>query len=312
MAIQLGERLAVARLAYSQAFGVLRRHVSVLTPAVLYTAGLALVAAIVYYFPRDPVYKFFYGPVTKLPYFTTLAVREGLVHPSQFFRYPNNLLITRVLFRWAETAFSATLGIVLMGAMARMVMRATEGVETAFGSSLWLAVRRWPGLFVLWAIPYAAGKGVNQLVSALLERGRETVDFAVYVFGMPVVRFIALALAGIVLVQVAVQALILYALPSVMVEGRRVWWALGRSFSVMRQMPLPSVVIVLVAVLFLLPGGVLATFYRFIPAFEDVPEVPFYSICLDVAGNFFFNVLLYVPATILLILKRDTEEQEVG
>jgi len=312
MAIKLREQPGIMRLAYAHMAVLLRRHVSVLAPAILSTVALALLATVVYYFPRDPINKFFYGPVSKLPYFTTLAIREGLGHPSQFFRYPNNFIIVRVLFRWGDAAFSSTAGIVLVATMVRMVMRAMEGVETAFGSSLWLAIRRWPGLVVLWAIPYAIVWGANQWINGLIKRGIAANDFTAVVYGVPLLRFVWLTLAFILAVVVLVQTLTLYALPSIIVEGRRVWWALGRGFSLLREMWLPSLGIVSVAVLVLLPGGLLATFYRYMPALRDVPDVSFYSICVDVAAGFFFNVLLYVPATILFVLKRDTEGQEVG
>jgi len=295
MAVDIKGAFAVLGSVYSLSAKSVKRHFSVLVPILLIGLCEAFILVIFYMSPRRPFVSLLGGPIT-----TMMAGGHG----DQFLHYPHNFLVLEKLVRFGYIAMMVVIGHVLLGVASRMYANAYENRPPALGGSLLQGLRFWLSTVVAWSLPFAANWGVLKGLTAL---GRSMFADTMQVAGMGPEVWQGVFKTLYVVLSVVIDVVVLYTIPSIVAEGKRVWPAFVRSFMVMRSAKLISLCIVLVPtvlqLLYIWVAARLRSAYS-----DDFPDIVVHIAALAILVRFLSEVLLRLPATTTLLLVRDSEE----
>ena len=256
---------------WAETFRALRRRVGV-RPLLIY-ASVQLVVLVMLVLFAYPPFVSFVMPLIRW------RLGEGALH------YPTSFLALRAIFGQVDMLLTVLLGGFVTGAAVWLFSAYYGGGEDPTATGLRMATKRYIPLLVIALI----GLAIAQITT------RVPMGLWGYLADERPMRFRILRMMTIAVVM-AVQALLVYAIPYVMLGGRRVWSALGASVVLAVRNPVTTYLIVVVpASLELLPamlvrnGTVIA--YRF------APEALAVVLGLWVAVIFFVTYLMVGAAT---------------
>lgn len=273
-----------------------RRSPAVLVPflilAVLESVFLAVLAAA----PRPPV-SWILGPPIRVFF------GEGYLH------YPEYLFLLPQLFHYARLALGILIGPWLAGTAAllayRRAMNPADG--STWGGSARAVFSKYPSFLLLVGASIVFSTWGAGLFAGLLDDARGFLREADV--SLPAFAWAGAQLAAGIAVGTFVQALFIFAVPSVAIERTTTWEALRRSVALSFRRPAAAFFLTAVPSLFyfiaLLVGLQLQSSLA-----ESYPEAAVWASALGIAASFAANAFLVCSASLFLACRVYEENAE--
>jgi hypothetical protein len=210
---------------------------------------------------------------------------------EQFLHYPMNFLLLPRLFELGKTALDFLPGLVLSATAVALVAQADERQPVKMGDGMKKVLSRYLRLVVIWGITLGIALGLVRLVR-----------YAGYLW--PLREFVVW---GEVAVSVLVQMLLVFALPSVVIENKKVTVSLARSLQLLRRYPLTVLLLVGIPNLLLAPFLYLQSR---IPTLMQryFPETALCVMAAYVAVIVLADFLITASSALLLLMHREAEK----
>lgn len=222
--------LSLSKSIWSMTFKMLLKYPRILLPFFITAVVQGLVLTILFYFPRPPFVSIF-GPPIKA-FFTTKAYSG-----ARFLHYPDNFLILPQLFYYGQVLTMITVGVVMFGMAMGMVYQAnTEGETVKIFGNLNRSVRRYLALAGIWIITFILSLLILRLPVFLIVKFMQPTPFAK-------ILFVSLPYLGI-FIAFLLEALFIYAYPAIIIERRKFFGAIKRSFSMSKKIFLTTVILI--------------------------------------------------------------------
>lgn len=270
---------------WAETLRALRRHVGV-RPLLIYAAVQLVVLVMLALFAYPPFVSFVM-PLIRW------RLGEAAMH------YPGSFLALRAIFGQVDMVLTVVLGGFVTGAAVWLFSVYYGGGEDPPATGFRVAAKRYVPLLVIALV----GLAIAQIVT------RVPMTLWGYLADERPMRFRLLRMMTIGAVMV-VQALLVYAIPYVILGGRRVWSALGASLSLATRNPITTFLIVAVpAALELIPAWLSRNssviMYRF------APESMVMILAVWIVAIFFVTYLMVGAATRFYIYATQ-DDAEVG
>ncbi len=282
------ETFSLSKAVWSVTFKMMARHPSVLLPFFIKAIFEGLILTVLFYFPRPPFLSIF-GPPIK-----AFFGRNGY---SPYLHYPDNFLLLPTLFYYGQIFAMMTVGIVMYGMAMGMVGQAhAHEEEVKIFGNMNRSLRRYFALIGVWLITFILSQVILKSWSFLIIR-----------FMPPTTLAKILLVCGTFPVFL-IEALFIYAYASIIIERKKFFGAVKRSFSVTRQVFLTTLVLVFLPRMLDVAGVILRR--KFITRINpDFPEITLVILAVIIIITLIADTLVFLSAANMLILKRETEKE---
>ncbi len=156
---------------------------------------------------------------------------------EQYVHYPFNFFILPELFNYARTALSFFTGVILTAVCMAFIAQSYDGTKPQWGFGIRKAVQRYIRLFIVWGIILAVILVSLKIAGSFVPTGLSGARAFLMQF----------------IVSIFFQTLFIFAIPSIIIENRKVFPSIGRSLNLCRRHPLASLLIVGVPGLLFIP-----------------------------------------------------------
>ena len=227
-----------------------------------------------------------------LPQTGALAACVGRWWGDVFLHYPANFSLLPELFGTAGKLTGVTFGVFLTGAAISAINQTKISSSPRWGFSVKKAYRRYYRLAMIWGFMLLLSTSVlhaSTFAHALFSSAN----------GSRIAAYLLSAL---------VQAPFIFAMPSIVIENRKVFNAIDRSISIFSSYPFTTVLLVALSSAFFLAAQ---RYYDFIPVLvhSAAPEFVVYVMVVKIVSA---NAALFVAtftATMLMVALRKIEKQ---
>jgi len=285
-ATRIKDEFSVVGSIWAMTFRTLRRYPVIIVPFLIVALLEAIVLALAYLAPRPPLSAILAPPIRALFHYPFGSTGSG----EAFLHYPVNFLLLSKLLYIGQIIIGATVGVVMTALAVRMISQANEGLRPTWGINLRDGILRYFTLFMFWAVVF--------FLETTASRGLPRV------FSDPSFRQVLFYLSlGLV---VLVETFFAYGVAAIMLENQRTWRAIIRTLSVAGRTFLPTLILVIVPLLF----QILFVFIRGrIPQLmiKFFPEITLFILGLSILVGFITDCILRTSTVILFLVKRDTE-----
>jgi hypothetical protein len=265
---------------WGKAFSLIRKHPVILVPLVL--AGIIdiLILTVDFFYPQRPFLSLF-SPVIRR------------IWGDYFLHYPYNFLLFPKLFSYGKSIAGFVTGVIFTGATVFMIAQAYGNNEPEFLPGLRRGLKRYGRNLTIWALTFLAVFMINRTALYLSER---------------YFSYSSLAPAFTFMSGVAFQMCFVYAIPSVIVENRKVIPALKRNLALIKN-NLPETAIFLFVPYAVLMPLLYVDFPGLMNRFS--PEAAVYILLLKIILLTAADILIISGVTILLCLDRDIQRNAI-
>lgn len=279
------EKFSLVGLIWGMTFRTLRHHPVIIVPFLLVAFLEAIALTVSYLAPRPPLSAVLAPPIRALFEFGNTGSGEAFLH------YPFNFLLLPRLLRIGQVVIGATVGVVMTAVATRMIAQASEGAAPSGRIKINLrdSIFRYFTLLVIWGVVFSLGMAVSRGLPRLIP-GQATIIF-----------YFSLGVA------ILVETFFVYGVAAIMLENQRAWRAIGRTFSLVKSLFLPTLILVLTPLIF----PTLFIFIRGrIPLLMEqfFPGITLYVLGLSILVSFLATCILRTSTVILFLVKRDTEK----
>lgn len=279
---------SLSKSIWSVTFKILAKYPRLLFPFFITALFEGLVLTALFYFPRFPLSIIFAPPIRAF-------------FGARFLHYPSNFILLPQLFYYAQVLVTMTVGVVMFGAAMGMVYQAhTEGEKVKIFGNLNRSLRRYMTLAGIWLITF--------IISLIILRGPR---FLIFKF-LPPTTFFKILLqiffyGGIVLIFL-IEALFIYAYPAIIIERRKFFSAIKRSFGISKGVFLTTLTLIIVPrildfVVMMLKQNAVRLMNL------TLPEITLVILAAGVAVTFITDSLVFLTTANLFVLTKETEKE---
>ena len=210
---------------------------------------------------------------------------------ERFLHYPANFLVLPEVFNRIRNIFSFITGVFLAGIAVSMISQAYSDKKPEWWMGIKKSAKKYLRMVIVWGIIFVCVMAVSRV--------------SVYLMRVTGSRRIGLGLDFSA--SVIIQMIFVFAIPSIIIENRKVLFSLFRSVALFKRYPLTTFLIVLIPGLLFIPFTVL---HLRLPVLMDrlVPEVVLYALFLRIFMLSFIDIIITSSAAILLLKHRETEK----
>ena len=266
---------------------MIAKYPRVLLPFFIKAIFEALALAVFFYSPRPPFSIVFAEPIKNF-------------FGANFLHYPYNFTLLPTLFYYGQILVMLTVGALMYGMAMGMVSQAhSENEEVKISGNFNRAARRYFALVGIWLITFILSLVILKLPPFILKKMMLQTPSAVLLLSI-------ISYTGVVVIFV-IETLFIYAYPAVIIERKSILGAIGRSFSVVRHVFLPTIILVFVP-----------RFFEFLYVFVrqkqqglmnlTVPEITLVILGVNIVLTLFTDAFVFLSAANLFILKQETEK----
>lgn len=211
---------------------------------------------------------------------------------EQFLHYPANFLVLPKLFDFTKNVFSFIIGIGITGIAANLIYQANENSKPSLWFGLKKTLTKYFRLLIIWTITFLSILCVIFLCK-LLDPVINSNEFS----------YLLQFLSGNIM-----QMLFVFAIPSVIIENKKVFFAIVRSFVLCKKYFLYVLFLILFPVTIILPFIFLETK---IPFFIEkaFPEATLYLIIGKIIATTLVDFIITASAVIVLLKHREIEKE---
>jgi len=268
-------------------FRMVAKYPRVLIPFFVKAIFEALVLAVLFYSPRPPFSIVFAQPVKNF-------------FGAAFLHYPYNFSLLPTLFYYGQIFVMVTLGATMYGMAMGMVSQAhAENEEVKIFGNFNRAARRYFALLGVWLCTFSLSFIILKVPSVAITKLMHPTPLAIFLLQ-------AMSYIGIVLAFV-VEAVFMYAYPAIIIERRGFFGAVKRSFGIVRQIFLTTLILIFVPRLF-------EFLYMFVRQKQQglmnitAPEIALVILGVSIVLTFITDSLVFLSTANLFILKQETEK----
>lgn len=212
---------------------------------------------------------------------------------ERFLHYPLNLFLIPRLFDIAHTISTAIIGVLMTGAAVRMLEEVHSGSKPDFGRGLTKSLRAYLKIFVIWLVMFVLVSAIFRLLPLIFRFKHGTASNLVLGAGF--------------LISILLQALFIYAIPSVIVEEKKIWQAIKRSVSFCLGNFVPTLILVGLPTLIYIPILILKG--KLSLAMSKVfPEAVLIFSGLGIIISIIMDCLITYSTAVLFLNKRKDDE----
>jgi len=282
---------AVVKQTWAESFGIMGKYRRVFYPFI----GLAFLQILALYFlflaPRPPIS-------------TVLAPIVRAFWGENFLHYPFNFILLPKLYNYAEIILSVIVGAAMTGMTVDLVRQAKKRIPPGLKAGLKNSFKRYLSLIGVWIVTFILVSVVFRVPQFIMSKyhiGATSSLFSQW-------NVSRLLLVVSVLVGLMIEALFVYAIPSIMLEQKRTWKAIARSFSLAKRNFLVTFIVVSVPMIFVILMGFVK---RKIPMLIDktFPEITLWIMIIGIIISMLANCWITTAATTMLIKERQKESQ---
>lgn len=269
-------KLMIAMDAWRITFRLFKQNPSVLVPFFLVGLVDVVMLFIVYLAPQPP-FSAILGPPIKVFW------------GERFLHYPFNLLLVPRLFDLAHIVSTALIGVLMTGAVVRMLKESYAGIKPNLGLSLSKSLRVYLKLLVIWLVMFGLVSVVFKALPVIFHFKQRAASLIVLGAGF--------------LISIIIQAIFIYAIPAVIIEEKKIWPAIKRSASFCQSAFLPTLILVGLPTLMYIPMLILKGKLPFLMS-KVFPETVLIFIGLGIVISVIMDSLITSATTILFLNQR--------
>lgn len=273
------KKLMIAMDAWRMTFGLFKHNPSVLVPFFLVGLVDVVMLFIVYLAPQPPLSAIL-GPPIKVFW------------GERFLHYPFNLLLVPRLFDLAHIISTALIGVLMTGAVVRMLKESYAGIKPNLGLSLSKSLRVYLKLLVIWLVMFGLVSVVFKALPTIFHFKQRAASLIVFGAGF--------------LISILIQAIFIYAIPAVIIEEKKIWPAIKRSASFCQSAFLPTLILVGLPTLIYIPMLILKRKLPFLMS-KVFPETVLIFIGLGIVISVIMDCLITSSTAMLFLGKRRNE-----
>lgn len=211
---------------------------------------------------------------------------------ERFLHYPFNLLLVPRLFDLAHIVSTALIGVLMTGAVVRMLKESYAGIKPNLGLSLSKSLRVYLKLLVIWLVMFGLVSVVFKALPAIFHFKQRAASLIVFGAGF--------------LISILIQAIFIYAIPAVIIEEKKIWPAIKRSLSFCQSAFLPTLILVGLPTLMYIPMLILKGKLPFLMS-RVFPEMVLIFIGLGIVISVIMDCLITSSTTMLFLSKKEDE-----
>ncbi|MFH1128459.1 MAG: hypothetical protein V1699_03500 [Candidatus Omnitrophota bacterium] len=274
--------------AYNLTFKSLKNNPILFAPFAIFAFFELLSLIIIYLAPRMPL-RLVLGPMIKAFW------SESYLH------YPNNFLLLSKLSYLARMALAISIGSILSAIAITIVLDIYHKKQVNLKNSLFSALKNYPSFFIIIFISvflyYFAIKIFTSLLLSYFLSGHGRLVFLPARFWMGPVLFCVNFILAII-----IQSAFIYAIPIIIIEKEKLIKAIFRSFIFFKKLFVPTIILVSLPMLILIPISVLSYNTPFLIN-KFFPELILYIAFLGMAVNSLIVDPLITVSTAFLYLQ---------
>ncbi len=214
-----------------------------------------------------------------------------------YLHYPVNFLLLPKLFKYCSIISGVIVESMMIGVIVGMISQANKGIRPGLRSNLKKSMKKYLTLVGVWLL---------SLVSITIVFKGSKFLAAKYQFNnigfLNRENILYIALGVSLLIGIMIEAMLAYAIPSTIIENKTIWKAVGRSFSMAKDMFLPTFILILVPTFLSFMVEILK--WNIAKLMDNFfPEVTLYIMGLEIIISLFANCLLITSVTTLFLRK---------
>lgn len=288
--MDIRKNLEIAISTWKLTFKTLCEYPRISVPLFITAITKVFFLLVFYYAPRPPLLSVL-GPLIKIFF------GEAYLH------YPVNFMLLPTLFYYGQIFVWLTIGICMWGVTINMFNQLHEGrhMPSIMGSFNRVA-RRYPSLFL-----------AALLILLLSIASFRIPQFLIMKFYfLPKGKFFFLQFFFFIsfLATIVIETVLIYIVPSILIERRSFIAALKRTFAISREIFLPTFIIILLPRLFDLIAAFLRQKLPFIMT-KTFPEMTLLVLAASIATAFISDLIIISVITNLFLIRKDMEDRDL-
>ncbi len=288
--MSVGKKIKTTFSVWGESIRTMKRYPKVFLPFGIVALFQVALLFLLFWAPRSPISVVMAPPIRKF-------------WGEMYLHYPVNFLLLPKLFNYGNIVLRIILESLMAGVTVAMVVQALKKFSPRFRTNCKKGIRKYITLVAVWVMLFALITIVFRVPVFLI-----TKYYSNYVGIFRQANFLRVAVLSSIFIAIMIEALLAYTVPAVMIEHKRTFKAIKRSFSVVRGISLETFLLVLIPTLLTL----IPVFLKLkLPALIDrfFPEVTLYVIILGILISLFSNFLLIISVTILFLRKTETSDE---
>lgn len=271
---------------WSKVFSLLKQYPVIVAPFLYIAVFDIIMLTILFLVPRQP-FSVVLAPIIKSFW------------GERFLHYPANFLLLPKLLTYARNGAGFIIGVFFTGIAVSLINQANRKINPNWLLGLHKTVKRYFRLVILWGITV----GVLFIIIKITGYLRN-----VYIVILPILHSRKLIFGIEFMLSMIVQMLFVFAIPAVIVENRKIFSALVRSFALFKNHAVTVFLLVFIPGLLLIPISYLQAKIPFF--IENIfPEAVLYVLVIRIGAVTFIDIIITASATVLLLMNRAKERQ---
>ncbi|MFH1855954.1 MAG: hypothetical protein ABH836_01840 [Candidatus Omnitrophota bacterium] len=286
--MEMRKNLEIAKSSWKLTFKTLREYPRISVPFVFSALAEVFFLIILYYAPRYPFSAILAPPIKTF-------VGEAYLH------YPLNFILLPRLFYFAKVFVWFTMGICAWAVSSNMVSQVQEGrFLPSIAGSFNRVIRRYPALFLFALSIFILSLVIFKLPQFLVMK----------LYFLPRGKYFTLQSFSFIsfFITIAVEALLIYIVPSIIIERQSFFGALKRTWALSKEIYMPTLAIILIPRL--LEMGVFFLKQK-LPLImtKTFPEITLWVLGADIVVSFLTNLIVITLITDLFLIKQGVEKE---
>lgn len=282
------KNFSLAKLVWKKSFRIVKEYPRVLLPFGVVGSLQGVLLVLLFLAPRYPLSVVLAPPIRAF-------------WGELYLHYPANFLLLPRLFNYGNIIISLFIGSLMTGMMVIMVYQANKNVIPGRRSSFKKSIKKYLTLVAVWVVAF--------ILVSIVFRGPKFLISKYYFHNTGFFtrwNVLRMAFIGGILISLLVEMFFAYAVAAVMIENKRIWRAIGKSFSVARRFFLTTFILVAIPTFFIF----LVTILKWkIPQLmkQFFPEITLYILGLGIGVSLLINYLVTTSVTVLFLMNKDIE-----
>jgi hypothetical protein len=288
-------RVKTCGLFWQESFSLMRRYPKIFLP---YTILILL-----------EIHLLIFLFLAYLPIFSPILAPPIRVFFGEIYlHYPYNFILLPTIFDYCDIVLVLIFAPLVSGMTVNMVYQAEEGNKPKLGSNLLLGIKKYLVLFGLWII-------VTILVFSIFHLGRFLVlKFYTHniadTIHIPTWRMFRLMQYFCFFLTLLVETLFAFCIPAVMIEGKKIFGSIKRSFKISSSLLIVTFILICVPTIF--NSLIVLIKQKFLTQLMDkfFPEIVFVIMGIGFVVYLLTQLLRISSLTLLFLTYKKLEERE--
>lgn len=262
-------------------FTILRSTPQVVVPYLYLVLFHGILLAVLFLIPRPPLSSVL-GPIIRAFW------------GEQSLHYPYNLTALPQIYSMAKNLVDMTAGVLCAGIMISMISQSYQAIKPDWLLGLKRSLRRYFRLAAIWALTVILVLGAGKLLAHFVFP--RMTHYMLYMF----IEFVT---------TVLIQAGLIFVIPAIVIENRKIVVALQRSLALLKHHFIETMFVVAIPCAFFIPLAFINTSYLMNRYF---PEVTLWIMSFRIVMYVCIDLAVTLGATIIFMRHKEIEENSLS